>query len=89
MESLAEGKRQLELRKRIELHLDSGYGSCILGRPDIAEQVLKSWLITHPQKQASRMGNYAKPCSLTHPTNSSRHAGIVDTAVEISLVIGD
>ena len=38
-----ETERQLELRRRYEQFLDSGYGSCVLRQPAVAQQVIEAW----------------------------------------------
>jgi len=35
---------QTQLRRRIEVYLDAGYGSCVLREPDVAACVVDTWL---------------------------------------------
>ena len=36
--------RETQLRRRIEVYLDAGYGSCVLREPDVAACVVDTWL---------------------------------------------
>ena len=38
-----EEKRKAELRQRIEIYLDAGYGSCVLQVPEVAACVVDTW----------------------------------------------